>query len=325
MSANSFDFDDFEDDFNKVEETFNENTQPSTPALQKESEAGSAAPKGKLFSVGLYEGISNEDYHRSRGESSSNLKPACKSMELYHETRSGRVPFNESPAMRLGSLIHKLTLERLDFQSEYIVAEKFNNTNQGREDKQAFHDANPGKVVISPAEYETASAMADKLLAYPEVVELGIFESGIPERSGYYTDPDTGILCKYRPDWENDFAMFDVKSCKDASEKGFASSMIDFKYPLSAAHYLTGDKVLNNREEFKPFFFLCVESKYPYECAVYQIDEMALDLGLWQRGKALKNIKECRESGEWPLLNDGIGRTIKLPNFAYYEMEKANI
>lgn len=296
-------------------------------------ERGSPEPVGrKMLAIGKHSGISNEDYHKSRGESSSNIKPMRKSGERYQAERAGLIPRHETDAMRLGSAVHKLVLERLSFGAEYIVSRKFGRGAAEKEAKAEFYALHPGAVIITTDEYEKAKAMADKLLRYPEVEELDIFTDGEPEISCFYTDTETKILCKYRPDWENSWAMFDVKSCVDSSEDAFARTIIKFGYHISAAHYLVGQWILAGRPlddegepVYKPFFFLCVESEFPYECAVYQLGARTLDLGLWERAKAMKSIKSGRESGEWPLLNNGEGRVIEAPNFAFYERDKADV
>jgi PDDEXK-like domain of unknown function (DUF3799) len=310
------DFEDFNAGITQIEVGINEKQHPSTNA--------------RSFPIGFHEGISNADYHEAEGESSSNLKPMLRSSALYREARSGQIPRVESPAMRLGSAVHKLTLERLGFGLEYVVSRKFGRSAKDQAEKAELHAAHPSMIIIDNEVYDQARCMADSLQAYPEVMALEVFKDGKPEVSGFYTDPATGMLCKYRPDWATDWALFDVKSTQDASSGFFARQMAKFKYPLSAAHYLEGDKELNGSSQYgvngyKQFIFLCVEPEYPYECAVYQLGEQSLELGQWQRKRALAAIKAGRDSGEWPKLNGGIGQILDVPQYELYEMQKEKV
>lgn len=293
----------------------------------EQSETAGDSAKRPSHELGLFGGISNDEYHRSPGIGSTGLKPAIKSLNLYHETASGRVPFKQTEAMFLGSAVHALTLEAYDFGNQVVVSKKFKRTKEGFEEKAEFQEAHAGKIILSPDDYERCQYMRDSLLNLEEVRR--IFSVGKAEISGYYMDNDgrgggTSMLCKYRADWENYAGIFDIKSTRDASAEAFSKQIHNLKYHLSAAHYLEGSRILTGQSH-NQFTFLCVESEAPYEAAVYVLGEQSLEEGMRLRRIALDAIKIGRQTDDWALLNDGVAQFIDIPSYALNELRLSKI
>lgn len=322
--------DNFETEINSLEQKFNEDDRSEKNAaailLQAETD-GDKEHKTKRPSheLGLFEGISNQDYQTSAGISSTTVKYADKAMVLYHQVMQGNVPFKESEAMRLGTAVHKLTLEALDFSKEIAVSKKFGRKKADQEEKAEFYAEHQGMTIIDSDQYEKCRRMRDSLMSLPDVAI--IFESGKPERSGYYIDKGrdgTGMLCKYRPDWRTDWCLFDIKSTTDISSGKFSRTVNDFGYHISAAHYLDGDKITTGTDHGQ-FIFGCVESEPPFLAITYTLGAKSLEFGRWARRNALNGIKHGRDTGEWPLYNHGITTDIEVPSYAMYDFEKAKI
>ena len=334
-------FDDFETDVKQAEDSINERNhdestiqQPARPTdgdcglcTEKQQSTTGDSAGNKAVKIGLFGGISNDDYHKGPGISSSNIKPALKSMNLYNETRCGRVEFKETQAMMLGTAVHALVLEAHDFGNQIAVSKKFGRTNVGKEERAEFHRENAGKVIINAEDYDRCRYMRDSLLNLEEV--RIILESGEPEMSGYYVDRDeygagSNMLCKYRSDWENSWCIFDVKSTRDASAQKFSRTIHDLNYHVSAAHYLEGSRILT-KQSHNQFIFGCVESEAPFEAAVYVLGKDSLEAGQKLRRHALNAIKQGRDSGEWPLLNNGIAQEIDIPGYALNDLRLSKI
>jgi hypothetical protein len=336
----NFELDSFEDDIKTTEEILNDHNN-ARPEIQEtnqrdgdaglrsnnQSEIKEFSQEDKTQKLGLFRGVPNALYHSGPGESSSSIKPALKSLNLYNETKSGRVPFNETPAMRLGTATHKLILEAYDFASEIAISKKFGTGKAAKAEKAEFYAEHEGKTIITADDYENCKYMRDSLLNLSEVRE--IFETGEAEVSGYYVDRDrysagSNMLCKFRPDWENSWCIADVKSTIDASEQAFSRTIHALHYNVSAAHYLEGSRILTGQEHDQ-FLFLCVEPNPPYEAAVYKLGPESLEAGLMQRRYALDAIKRGRETKEWPLLNNGVARVIEMPSYALNDLRLSKI
>lgn len=332
--TNEFNFDDFESDINTAEEIIDESNNErlriqaadssngNQDAAQCQPGAKADGEKRPTHELGLFDGISNDDYHRLPGLSSSNIKPALKSMNLYNETRCGRVPFHETDPMRLGTTVHALVLEPDDFKNQVAVSKKFGTNKAAKEEKAEFYANNEGMTIINADDYDTARYMADSLTSLSEVSE--IMATGKPEQSGFYIDRETNMLCKYRADWENEWCIADVKTCRDASGVKFGRTIDDLNYHVSGAHYLDGSRILTGQTH-NQFIFMCVESSPPYEAAVYVLGDESLEAGMLLRRNALDSIKRCREADEWPLLNNGIAETIEIPGYALNNLRLSKI
>jgi exodeoxyribonuclease VIII len=102
----------------------------------------------------------------------------------------------------------------------------------------------------------------------------------------------------------------DLKTTTDASPKGFAKSVAQWRYHIQQNHYLAGTFA-------ERFVFIAVEKTYPYAVGVYELDETAALHGEAERRNNLQTIADCRAIAEWP----GYGNTIQplsLPNWALY-------
>lgn len=264
---------------------------------------------------GIYPNISNADYHAGEGISSSQLKNFLVSPEYYRACEAGEVERTGSPSMILGTVLHSLVLEPELFVQQYAIEPVADGrTKEGKEIKEAFKTESEGKIIITSAIKETALKMRDSLWKLKEFNQL--FDGGEPELSGYYTDSETGLLCKYRPDWRTDWSITDVKSCADASPIGFSKAIYNFGYHISAAHYLAGDNIVKGTDH-RQFIFVCVENKAPFCAAIYVLDQESLIEGERLRRVALDGIKECTEKNEWPGYNNGLASEIGLPKFAF--------
>jgi exodeoxyribonuclease VIII len=337
-----FPLDNFDDDIAIAEENINDNNHAGLEIQQTnethgvtglhsggEPEASGAGKARQTHELGIFAGISNADYHSGPGISSTSLKYADKAMALYHAHMTGQVSFQETVAMRLGTAVHALTLEALDFGEQIAVSKKFGTGKKAKEEKAEFYEANPGKTIITADDYDKCRMMRDSLMALPEIGE--VFATGAPEQSGFYIDKGedgrnngTGMLCKYRPDWRNDWCILDVKSTTDISAEAFSRTIAKFGYHTSAAHYLEGDRITTGTNH-RQFIFAAVESEPPYLAALYVLDEESLELGEYTRRKALNGIKAGRDTGEWPLYNHGITTPIGVPSWAHNEMKRAKI
>ena len=305
-------FDDFEQEVKKAESEIK-------PKLFKKT--NHPINDNGLMQLGLHDGISNANYHAGKGISSSSLKDVLRCPAYYDACRKGIVPRNETDAMALGTAVHKLVLEPEDFENEIVVSPIFSGKGSVAARKE-FKSENKGKTIINQEQMIHCQNMRDSIMSLPE--SLAIFNKGKAEQSGYYIDKETGMLCKYRPDWRTDWALFDIKTTRDASPESFNRTITQLGYHISAAHYLAGDKE-TSKTDHEQFIFICVEPEPPYLAVPYVLGTKSLELGYFKRRQALNLIKFCRDNNEWPTYNAGICQEIEVPNYALYELEHSKI
>ena len=70
----------------------------------------------RLMTPGIYDNMSNADYHASEGISSTGIKQVLRSPAHYKYSS-----FETSEAMKFGTVAHKLALEPDDFENEFIL------------------------------------------------------------------------------------------------------------------------------------------------------------------------------------------------------------
>jgi len=209
----------------------------------------------------------------------------------------------QTAAMKLGSLTHCAVLEPDELANRYGIAPD-RRTNAGKA-VAAEMEAGGIEAVTAP-EMEQAMAMAASVRSHQAAAAL--LRDGKAEQSFWWDDIQTGLRCKCRPDWYNGTIIVDLKTTTDASPKGFAKSVAQWRYHVQQNHYLAGTFA-------ERFVFFAVEKTYPYAVGVYELDETAALHGEAERRNNLQTIADCRAIAEWP----GYGNTIQplsLPNWA---------
>lgn len=281
-----------------------------------------------FYAPGWYRDLSNDEYHGSFGTSSSQLKVLLEQTPAYQRYHSTN-PKETTAAMALGTAVHALVLEPEKFDEEVAVLPEINRrTKIGQEEFAEFHQTNASKTIITPEQYEKAKLMAGNVLAHP--VARILVEDAVVESSIYWwyhsTDPDDDThykeMVKVRPDGlcRSHPIIFDLKTTVDATESEFQRTILNRGYHISAAMYKDGinqcQPLLDEmrRIAYTNFVFIVVENEPPYQCALYEIDQEALDIGQSQLRRAMHYLKRAREKN-WPSFPEEI-RMIGLPHWA---------
>ncbi|MBU0705041.1 MAG: PD-(D/E)XK nuclease-like domain-containing protein [Chloroflexi bacterium] len=258
---------------------------------------------------GIYNDITNDDYHAGPGLSSSALKAVLKSPLHYrHEYLLGNKG-GSSAAMNLGSLVHTLILEPEKYSDEYLSVDVTTRNTKAYKEAVA---ANPEKTLILADELETATAIRDAIRANPTALTL--IEGARREVSLYWHQD--GRLCKCRPDaWRGDIRLCaDLKTTADASPLEFQRSIVKYGYHISAAWYCRGIHAITGHYPAH-WAWVAVETKPPYAVMVYAADETLLERGDTLCQEAIARLEACETTGRWPAYSDQI-ETITLPAWA---------
>lgn len=249
------------------------------------------------YKDGVYD-ISNEQYHASNGISRSRLMLLDKSpYHFWYEVLSGQAQAREStPAMSIGSAFHTLLLEPAKFNEEFAVAPKVDRrTKQGKDDWEIFATESAGKIILTDDQFSKVGQMVD-LVGRHEIVTTLLDES-VFEQSIYWTDKETGLQFKTRPDiWSNKMVV-DLKTTNDASSYGFTRSALNYGYYLQAGMAFEACKAIG--KPFEMFVILACEKEAPHVPAVYMMNDEALQFGIDQFTNYKKKLKACLESDKW--------------------------
>lgn len=248
---------------------------------------------------GFVEGLPAAMYHGTHGRASNNgLKKLLKSPAHFAASITGK-DAKDTPALRFGRIVHLAILEPTLFLAHKVVAPEFKGTGSKAAKAEWEKRLPPNSIILDDAEEEARiTGMLNRLLAHR--VAANLLKTGVAEVSGFWTDPETGVKCRIRPDYLRKGPMvLDYKTTEDASYEEFRRSAYFYGYPLQAAFYCEGvSQILGKRCD--DFVFIAQEKAAPYELMVYPADEGFLDFGRRQMRKALRTFAECQRTGAWP-------------------------
>ena len=250
---------------------------------------------------GYYPNIPAAEYHAGPGVSKSHLDLIAKAPALLLWSRSA--PYVGSPTMDLGTAFHTLVLEPERFACEYVVAPDVDRrTKDGKAEWADFVAATEtgGLTVIAADDRERLAHMRASLYAHPVARNL-LTADGDVEASIYWTDPETGELCRCRPDKlvPSRRVILDVKTADDVDR--FDKSLANYRYHVQHAHYTDGVQTELGGEW--AFLFIVVSTSLSagrYPVRVFQLDPTAVDAGARERRENLNAYAASRRSDRWP-------------------------
>lgn len=259
-------------------------------------------------------GMPAEQYHAIEALSASGAKLLLRSPAHYLAARA--TPKEPTAAMRLGTIVHALVLEPDTVQASFAIMPKFDKrTTIGKKAAEEFEQDNAGKTVVDEYTWDRANAIASSVLRHPLVAEN--LRDGNPEVTLLWDQ--YGVPCKSRVDYMTGSAIFDVKTCSDASPEGFARQIATFSYHVQAAHYAAGFREVVGWD-LDRFVFIAVETEAPYAVGIYTLDGRSLQSGRLLMERAAQAYKVALEHAtDIPAsYNDDVVE-LSLPNWAQVE------
>jgi hypothetical protein len=252
------------------------------------------------------------EYHADPARSKSYL------WKLYADTPA-HAQFGETEttnAMDLGTAVHYAALEPEKFEALVIRGPE---DRRGNKWKDAVAEAQAyGRLVLTEGDFDKARRMGDAAQKLSIVRQLSDAQI-LREPSAFWTDPETRVECRCRPDiycpaFE---VMADLKSTTDASAFTFAKRAADMGYHAQEAWYTDGWQAAGGGA-VDGFVFVVVESDYPHLAAAYEMTPPAVEEGRMAMAKALARYKECRDADAFPGYPAEV-QELDLPAWAYKE------
>ena len=195
------------------------------------------------------------------------------------------------------------------FDRDFVVYE-------GRRDKRMavykdFLAEHEGKTIINPKEHETLTATATAVRNDPVARTILTHPGAMFETPMWWVDPRTGMNCKGRADiivvFRDDSGAIvrvlvaDLKTVQSTDARQMLRDIGKMLYHVQLDHY--GDGVcalLGVDQSMIDYAIVAAEGTAPHDVAVHYIDPELMHTGSILRGRMLKRIAECTETGVWP-------------------------
>jgi hypothetical protein len=256
--------------------------------------------------------IPDDAYSTHAGLSQSGAKELLRSPAHFKQYLE-RDRSEQTPAQRLGTLIHLASLQPKVFDATIVVAPECDKrTTAGKEIWAAFQSSlKPGQEAISQKDGElvtnvsiAARAGLDKLM---KDLDGEYMITEVPMVGRVNGTDIKGRLDAIITTKAGKRIVVDIKTTMDAGAESFGRDIANYKYFLQQAWYMT----LAHADQF---VFLAVEKDAPNCWACYQLDEASHQKGLVLMNSAIDLFKSCNTFKQFPGYPQEV-QTLSLPKW----------
>lgn len=258
----------------------------------------------------------NDSYHNDTSRISNSMLSLLKqSPTLFYRRYILGQTSEPSDAMRLGSYLHAMVLEPETLTARFAIMPKVDRrTKEGKEQWSRFQEMNKGLEWVTQDQHDQAERLANVVLNHETFAQHAdrIGKSVIEGRIDFTFNE---YPCRCKPDMVDveSGVCWDLKTAKGASPKAFATSVVDYGYHRQAAFYHAALQQKYGKE-FR-FLFMVVETSEPYEAAIYELDEDAIEQGEAELSALLDEYRLRMASNDWtPEFSKGVNR-LSLPKW----------
>ncbi len=259
---------------------------------------------------GIYLDMPNEDYHDGPGISKSGLWTISEKTPAHYKFGERK----QNKVFDMGEACHLAILQPDIFETKVIRGPDDRRGSKWKDLVEAC--ALDGKLLLTAADYDNALAIRDTIHADPWLNGVICGGDAMIEASGYFIDPETGELCRVRPDlYREDIGIkLDVKSSQSAHPDAFARSVVNYGYHAQEAFYTDGWQALG--KPVNGFVFLAFEKEPPYAFGVYELPPSIVEEGRALMRSALNTYATCRAENRWPGYGEGV-QELSFKRWAY--------
>jgi hypothetical protein len=290
----------------------------------------------QVESPSFIEDMPAETYHADRTRMSSTaIRKLLHSPRHFLTYWQGLEEAEEEPDhFRIGRAAHMFLLEPRRFKELYVLEPEFiGYTKDGRESKlskeakemrQAWRkDQDPEAIIVSSDELTMLIGMIEAVLEHP--VASKMLENGKPECTIHWTDKETMVMCKARPDYvvqdpDGNIHLIDFKTTRDIRPGIFSYDVMKLGYNVQLAYYHDGLMEALKRQP-QTITLIPAEKKQPWEAAVYPLSDKFFEEGQEDYKTALRLYRKCMDLGKWPAYSS-TAAVLEAPNEINYRIRK---
>lgn len=260
--------------------------------------------------TGAFEGVDIADYHRSIDAVSKSTLMQFEKGDPKHVKRYIDHGLKRTPSMVMGLAVDDKLFDPIRFAEKYIKKPTFSGdgsvvkrTAWEKEQKDA------GRMILTPAPYQSVLDMAEAVKDCPHAWTS--LTQSTTQLSLYWNDPDTGRLCKNRPDFyrQDRGITFDLKKSRGMlTDKEIDRDILEFGMDCQAAMARAG--CLENGLPWNAHVLVFVSETQQidgtYPVRVIELHPDYILLGEARYMRQIRQLVECEDSGEWPGAGDEI-------------------
>lgn len=292
-----------------------------------DEEAGAWTPEPGL----LVHQMPNERYHALPGASKSKLAKIEDSPFQY-----ANAPWEDNDEMGFGTLSHTLLLQPELFDEENVVLPEGMRRDKRTKAYQEFLAEAGERRVVRQADLDDAIPLVRAIEQHPTWRAYSEDETTthLNEVSGWWEDPETGMLCKFRADRLSvPKAQDQPLLCWDLKTFGRVPTFANLQFygekynhwPMGCAFYADGIATLFGRP--CDVVLVVVQSKPPFEIAMPLYVIGGIDTDVYKYGKMkyrqlLRRLADCEAAGIFPPAMLGI-QQMELSTWAMREMNES--
>lgn len=234
--------------------------------------------------------MNEPEYRALRAVNWSSLKhmktsPAQYRWEVDHPPKS-------TTAKELGTLIHAVLLEPTMTIDQIVLVD----ANRGTKKFEQLAQEYPHNILVTHTEYAMLAVQRERLMTNQRYAQ--IFGNATIEQPLRWTDPETNLVCKCRPDLYNDVVLVDIKTSSEIDERKWWWDFKKRRYHAQFAFYHDALKLLDGRD--RVCVVIKIETKPCFDVVYYPLPAIAIEEGRSHYRDKLNELRDCVEANAWP-------------------------
>lgn len=273
---------------------------------------------------GIYTDITIDDYHANRTHvSATTLKYAKESLKHYDWYRRGLLEKPTGSHFDFGNAFELALLSPDEYVKKVAVMPEndwLEEIKQSNPDVKTWRNTsiyklrysewlaeNANKYIINETGKESFETIEEMLSScYADKVIQALIKNTEYQLSLFWTDPETGVKLKTRPDIckRKKNVVVNLKTTLDGSPQAFSKDLNKYDYPLQASIEIRGCLASGAMESIDKYFWLVVEKVAPFNATIYEFAERDIAACSDNLDFILHKISKAEKQNVWPGYSD---------------------
>lgn len=273
---------------------------------------------------GVYNDVTIEQYLSNTTHlSSTQVRTAKESLKKLDWTRRGLIKQDSKSHFDFGNAFELALMSQVEFSEKVAIKkdgewvkeameinpayDKPRSSKHYQEANAKFIIENKGRYHINDTgkeSYETIKHMLES--CYQDKVIKALVTNIEYQLTVFWTDPQTGLKLKTRPDIckRKKNILVNIKTTEDGSPKNFSREIANYDYPMQAAHEITGILEMGVMDSVDNYFWLVIEKVPPYHATIYDFSEQDIRVCVDELHWTYERIAKAEKQNFFPGYSD---------------------